>query len=243
MPLPLAAIRLHTRSMTSFNGDFWVEGGDRVPGTLTFEDEGSFVVTVDGYLMPPKQVIHEDGRTTFTGAHDSIVADFAPRTVFGDIVDGPPMTLFSAHMEPVIGFKRAQRFSGNSRLVGAHIDDEHVCVNGIRWAWNGPLMSGSEDNATEIDGGYLPGRTSQWVHEGRPGLSFTPTVPTSLQVLLRDVQSACSQLIGLWCGRWRVPAVPVTEVLVDGQWCAYEGPESDDPRRVRSELQIGRAHV
>lgn len=227
--------------MNTATGTFWIEGRpQRVTGELVISDDQFFKLKLKQFLVMPQQVTRNGNGFAYSVKPEHIVADYEPVTIYGELTDGTPVCLLDAHMEhgPAIGM-HLQEYTGQRRIVGAHIADDFAPIDGIRWGWNiAPTEFAPAPDETVT--GALQGSLSFWAPErqdGNPaGLAFTTDDPAPLRDLLIFVQSACNQLVALWGGKRRVPQVVVTEILVGDKWCSYVVPGSDDPKRIRTDL-------
>ncbi|MFF2821841.1 HEPN domain-containing protein [Arthrobacter koreensis] len=219
--------------MTTEKGEFWVPGGRRVPGELEILDNGSYCLRTQGYCVPPKQIEEITGGIALRDTPEHIVADFEPQTVYGETSSGP-LTLWAAHM--TIDFEASlrpgQKFTGENRVIGAHIASMLSPISGIRWVWNARIGRAGEipDEVASLEGSLR-----SWELNGLLGLEFLPRNPVAVRTLM-EIQESCSQLIGLWTGRWEVPQATVTQLLLGDTWCDFETPEHLENMRVRSNL-------
>lgn len=227
--------------MNNATGTFWIEGLDRVAGTLVINDDQTFKLKLEQFLVMPRQVTQEGDALAYSARPEHIVADYEPVTIRGELTDGALICLLDARMEhgPLFA-AHLQEYTGQRRIVGAHIADDFAPIGGIRWAWNVARQDFGNSATEEAVDGPLPGQLSFWTPEvqdrNRGGLTFNGTDPAPLRDLLQYVQSTSNQLVALWGGRHRVPLVVGTEILVGDKWCSYVVPASHDPRRIGTDL-------
>lgn len=225
--------------MSEWRGHFGLNLEHMVPGLLRIEDDRSFVLEVEDFIFVPQQLdLSQPNRVAYSTDPEKIVADFMPRDILGILDGNEPVSLMGALMDdPSFPFLSvAQSFHGDLSLLGAHLNNEHALISGLRWTWPVPdlnRLSGTEGPARV--GGERPGSLTSWAFGAGAGLQFTAGSPTPLRVMLNEVLGHCSQIVGLWCAQ-EVPGVSCTEVLVEDRWCTLHMRNQQALSRIRTQL-------
>ncbi|TKV26368.1 hypothetical protein FDK12_13360 [Arthrobacter sp. NamB2] len=110
--------------MNSLDGTFWVDPETKVPGTFALDEDGTFLLELQGYVFWPEQLDRSNPNyIAQSGDPAKIVADFWPRDILGVLASGEPISLLGALMEqpPLNGSISQQRFKVPSFIRGAHL--------------------------------------------------------------------------------------------------------------------------
>lgn len=223
--------------MTTFEGRFWIQGGSEVPGSVVLREDRAFELDLKDFCFDPEQCDRSTpGRIAWSGDPGKIAADYQPRTILGVLEDESKISLLEAHMEPVppLSVHTLQRFTGQRYVGGAHMATDSDEVQGIRWTWNiaSTQTRWAADSTTLVEN-PVRGDLYSWQRGRDVGLEFLPHEPVPLRTLLEEVQSPCSQLLGLWCAK-RPPDTTQTEFLVqEDHWVSYTA-----ATHVHSRLQV-----
>jgi hypothetical protein len=224
--------------MNNVVGTFWVDGGPHIPGAVELASP-SFQLDLEGICVPQEHLDFAPGRVSISSDPAALAADYAPRTLLGDLDGGIQVSLLDAHMDLESNWlsPSTQRFSGSHYVLGARITGDDQMLRGIRWTWDiSNPQAGWLSAATErIEEGILRGSLSPWSYQGQPGLQFEPSGPLELRVLRQGILSALSQLLILWTGR-QVDAGYIEIQLEDNTWCEYGALAAEAGRLSRSRL-------
>lgn len=147
-------------------GRFWdVAVGTQADGIFEVEEEGKPCVQVLTPIMTEKSVVREvksenEYSVTYKGDAASIVADFQPRTIYGESEDGRKISLLRAqggYRDSRLQFGTGQLFRAQYAIVGAHVDlnqkyfQARYSVEGL---WVNRLM-GAQARFESIEGGEV----------------------------------------------------------------------------------------
>lgn len=220
--------------MTTFEGRFWVQGGSEVAGSVVLKEDRAFELNLKDFCFDPEQFDRSTpGRIDWSGDPGKIAADYQPRTILGVLEDESKISLLDSHMEPdpPVSIHKLQRFTGQRYVWGAHMVTDSAEVQGIRWTWNiASTQTGWTADSTTLVDDPVRGELHSWQRGRDVGLEFLPDEPVPLRTLLEEVQSPCSQVLGLWCAK-RPPDTTQTEFLVEHeQWVSYTAATRMNPR-------------
>ncbi|MBP2266397.1 hypothetical protein J3A64_001861 [Pseudarthrobacter sp. PvP004] len=219
-------------------GTFWVENGPGVAGTLTM-GESDYSLELEGFCFQPQSIEIKPGYYSISGDPGAVAADFAPRTVMGELGDGTKVTLLGAHMDTpdqLFGPLK-QKFTGTISVVGAHIKDQEHKISGIRWTWNiSPGQAGwLTEDPVHVTDGPLSGTLSPRIQAQSPGLGLQLSTLTELRVARNGAAAAMTQLLVLWTGK-TLDVSSMEIQLEDGRWLTCSPPEKEGGRFTRSSL-------
>lgn len=219
-------------------GTFWVGNGPRVPGTLSLEQR-SYSLELEGYCFTPQNLEVHPGYITFSDDPAAIAADFAPRTILGELDAHGAVTLLDAHMDtsPFFLGPPTQTFHGSYHVLGTYIDGHEHPIHGIRWTWNFSSAQAGwlNDPPSAVTEGPLRGALKPWTLEDRPGLEVQLSDPAELRVVRQGVMTAITQFLVLWTG-CPIDLSHVEIQLDDGNWYKCSPPPSDAGKFSRTKL-------
>jgi hypothetical protein len=212
------------------SGVFWyVETPERqAEGRVELEnpDLPSLIVTTPLFDERTYKVTRSGtgGMTIATSGdpHDR-VADFQPRTIWGDLSNGAKASAIGAQggRRNGFGFDFSQQFRCRRVVVGAHVDDQQVyaaarfCLAEPHWA----LPSGE---ATTKDGSTL--RVLPPDKDGKQWIEFEPTQPATLTYFDWQVMNPITTLYELVTDSSMVHRDFRVRLEKDSQWMpVYEG--------------------
>lgn len=137
-------------------GEFWIDGGPRVPGTVHYSD-GRLRVVTEGIARLPRSYRMGEGVSGGTWMEFSLdppdgVADFAPVPLLGTLEDGRAITVVDGRLSPGPPIP-TQEFWGATVLIGVHTPTVSTQFAKARVALpQAPLWSGvfADRNVREI---------------------------------------------------------------------------------------------
>ncbi|WP_394253070.1 HEPN domain-containing protein [Arthrobacter pityocampae] len=222
--------------MSNFDGNFWIDPENKKRGSLVMDQDGTFLLEVEGYLFWPEQLEDKGDFWDQNVRPENVVADRWPRTVLGLLDTGEPISLLGAIMQHLHGDIRFQRFALPSLVRGAHLHGRDDAVGGIRWRWRIPpqVAGWTHDSASRVEGD-LAGVLSPWCDDRDAGLQLLLDQPSPLDATLTRSREYSSQLVALACFN-APPAAMVTEIRVNDEWREYEVPEQDPAPQVETRL-------
>ncbi|MFK4296560.1 hypothetical protein ABH924_001705 [Arthrobacter sp. GAS37] len=221
-------------------GTFWLANGPRIEGTLKLES-GTYSLELNGFCFTPQSWDIQPGFIGLSGDPAAITADFAPRTIYGELDGAGPVTLLRAHMDtdllahmfgPLV-----QRFTGPSYVLNAHIKGEDHEVHGIRWTYNFSTRHAGwlQDSPVGLTDGPVRGQLKPWVSEKEPGFELQLSGPAELRVVRQGVMGASTQFLVLWTGCEMAPR-HVEIKLGDGNWHECSAPPPGEGKFSRTRL-------
>lgn len=214
--------------MNSLRGTFWIDPDVRKTGTFSVQEDGTFLLELEGYVFYPEQIIRKT--TTYADLSNDpakLAADYWPRDVLGMLETGEPISLMGALMQRPYGPFAYQRFEVPSFVRGAHLHGRNDVIEGIRWRWRipPPAVAWAKNPAAHVDG-EVAGELLPWCDDHDAGLQLLLENPHPLDATLTRTREYSSQLIGLSCFG-APPRATLTEVRVNKEWYEYETPEED----------------
>ncbi|WP_156959384.1 HEPN domain-containing protein [Nocardia sp. BMG51109] len=210
-----------------FSGEFWdAHVGKKQLGVLKIDCKNKPTLTVNGFIFDEKSVKieHKPGETSLHRSMNAaeIVADFSPRTIWGQSDGGEKFTLLEAQGGYQLSLSRyfQQSFSAQFVLRGEHAaaDQRYVAV---RYKLDIPVvgqMAGTSASFVELGGGeitaYIESR-GQWLEfnfgeamslrqlENNAFLAFNTLASIALRhpLLLRETQirtTSSSAWVTVW---------------------------------------------
>jgi hypothetical protein len=187
------------------NGTFWqADTPDRrVPGQLTLDDRPALETVGQIFVERAVEVdLHPSGavrRMAVSGDPDALVADWEPRTIYGELDDGTLVSVVGAQG----GRKRLtafvlQQYRQEFRtlrhvILNEHVDDRQT-FDSCRFRLVGPIWWRSEDGEASTAGG---GRLVITEDGDDRWFEFTPARPLTVRDLDRRVLSPIATLASL----------------------------------------------